>query len=128
MKFWQKIPIFQNSPAEDEARLEEYQDIIFNIEEMISKMKFYQEGVILFQTIKEINNSDTLLAPSVIYRITRLDSQIEQYLKSTLDYVHDEDIHTMCAELRDGMLHLTRAKLKRLTVLFQHLHKSQSQK
>ncbi len=68
-------------------------------------MKFYQEGVILFQTIKEINNSDTLLAPSVISRITRLDSQIEQYLR----YVHDEDIHTMCAELRDRMLHLTRA-------------------
>ncbi len=98
-----------SNEAEDEARLEEYQDVIFNIEEMISKMKFYQEGVILFQTIKEINNSDTLLAPSVISRITRLDSQIEQYLKSTLDYVHDEDIHTMCAELRDGMFHLTRA-------------------
>ena len=94
---------------EDEARRQDHQDAIFNIEEMITKMNYYQEGVILLQTLKEVSKSGNLLASSVVSKITRLDSQIELYLKSTLDYIYDEDINSMCTELQQDMLHITRS-------------------
>ena len=91
---------------EDEAKRQDHQDAIFNIEEMITKMNYYQEGVVLLQTLKEVSKSGNLLASSVVSKITRLDSQIEEYLKSKLDY---EDINSMCTELQQDMLHITRS-------------------
>ena len=76
---------------------------------MITKMNYYQEIVILLQTLKEVSKSGNLLASSVVSKITRLDSQIELYLKSTLDYIYDEDINSMCTELQQDMLHITRS-------------------
>ena len=70
-------------------------------------MNYYQEGVILLQTLKEVSKS--LLAPSVVSKITRLDSQIELYLKSMLDYIYDEDKNSMCTELQQDMLHITQS-------------------
>ena len=55
---------------EDEARRQDHQDAIFNIEEMITKMNYYQEGVILLQTLKEVSKSGNLLASSVVSKIT----------------------------------------------------------
>ena len=106
MKFWSKVPVFPKSQRkeEDEAKRQDHQDAIFNIEEMITKMN-YQEGVILLQTLKEVSKSGNLLASSVVSKVTLLDSQMELYLKSTLDY--DEDINSMCTELQQDMLHIT---------------------
>ena len=87
----------------------DHQDAIFNIEEMITKMNYYQEGVILFQTLKEVSKSGNLLASSVVSKITQLNSQIELYMKSTLDYIYNEDINFMCTELQQDILYITRS-------------------